>query len=279
MPYGGQLTGGWTASPNRPLSPNGAPYDPNIPDWMIPGYGAGWGAAGNGSASPAPWSWSGSGAPDPMNTDNFVPWAMGADLGAGDYQGRTSRALGASMQEGFRLRDEEDNRYRETRGFLENQFAAANQPTISDQMARQMYSREADQIGSGSLRDLSGLRSSLGGAGITGGGLAAGLGAQIELARLGQLTGAKREVAITKAQTDAEDRARQFQRAMGLGEFMNQSPSMIGLDVLGSMSDIRLGQELGERQVEAASRSARATERAGKTAAAGSVLSGALGAI
>lgn len=188
-------------------------------------------------------------------------------------------AIGETLNEGFRLRDIEDQRYGQTLGFMQDQFRQTNQPSMTQDTINQLYGREADRVNRGAMGDFSNLRTHLGGAGIMGGGLAAGLGAQIELSRLGQISGTRRDLTIAKAQSDANDRVRQWQSALGLGQQMNQSPSLLGLDTLGSAVNTSLGMYLGDKQVEAARVAGKAQQKAGKSSAAGSVIGGALGMI
>lgn len=185
--------------------------------------------------------------------------------------------LMASLREAGRLADTEDSRRGETLGFLRGEFDRANADSAikPGEMAMRL-GRATDAATGQSLDQWSTLRDALGSAGITGGGLAAGLGSQIELGRLGQITGAKRDLAIYESERQAKSASDRFLRSLGLAEYMNQGPSMALMDQLNNVISVNLNRDLGRMQLMAAREGADATRDAGDQAFWGSLIQGGL---
>lgn len=136
-------------------------------------------------------------------------------------------------------------------GFLTGQFNRANAASggMTPDEINQRMGRATDAAAGQSLDQWSGLRDMLGGAGITGGGLAAGLGAQIELGRLAQIQGSKRDLAIYEAERRSKAASDQYLRSLGLAEIMAQGPSDRLLGTMESIFDYRQNERLGRAQI------------------------------
>lgn len=160
------------------------------------------------------------------------------------------------------ITNQENQMNAQLRAFMGEQFSAADAPTYTQEDLEREYGRASDQAAVDSREMMRTLREHLGMAGVRGG-AAAGLGAQVELQRLGQLTGARRDLRIFKAQADAQDRIQRYQRALGYTAATSElGPSPFYADVLGSLYTSRLGQAGIERGYQAARESADAARRA-----------------
>jgi len=234
---------------------------------------ASWGAfaagAGGGAPPPAGGSRIGAGA---NSTD--ARW----DSIINDPTG-PNNAMRQLMTEGFRLRDEGEQRRTQTLGYLNAEQERASAPTLTDEDARTFMSRESDRITGESHQEQRDLGTFLGATGNFGGGMPTALAASLELKRMGQIVGARRDIKLEKARTDALDRAARFQRALPIGALMNEDPNTSGYDALLNTSDWRTQIHLGNLGVQAADRGAKASKDAGKMGMLGSIASGVLGLI
>lgn len=194
---------------------------------------------------------------------------------------RGSRAL---LTEGLRLRDVEDDRFARASERLTRSVDRLPQ-TFSDadyeEFLRNEFAAGATEAAERSLDDFGAARSRLGSAGITGGGVAAGLAQQAELRRMRDTrsTYARAKVDLKKAKMDADaaDALRDLEAEFNLAQFNNQSPSLLGLDSLTNQTELdltRLGLFLGR---EASDQLARAGKKAGDKAFLGGILQGGLG--
>lgn len=194
-----------------------------------------------------------------------------------------SRAMDNMLQEGFSLRDEENRRFAgASRRLTGATDAMRRQQTFSeedyDRFFRDEFTFGSDRAAADSFGDFGAIRGRLGQAGIVGGGIAAGLGMQAELKRLRETKDraatARLDLRKAKMQADASDALRNIQAEFQLAQFNNQSPSMLGLDVITNMAEVdltRMGLFLGD---QAAARAADASERAGMFSLAGGILGG-----
>jgi len=160
--------------------------------------------------------------------------------------------------EAQRIRDETEGRRDERLAFLTDEQQRASQPTIQDSDINRMYGKAADTAAVDAQALMRSLREQMGQSGVSGG-TAAGIGAQVELQRLGQMTDARRDLRIYKANADAQDRINRYQRAFGIGEVIGQEPSPFMADALANLAGLRLYQQelgingrLGVRAAEAA---------------------------
>lgn len=173
-----------------------------------------------------------------------------AAFGALGAQDRGNQAAGASLGLAAELSGQENARRDQTLGFLQGQFNQANaaSQTAPGDLGLRM-GRATDSASGQALDQWKGLRDMLGGAGVTGGGLAAGLGSQIELGRLNQIQGSKRDLAVFESERRAKSASDQFLRSLGVADVMNQGPSMILSDTLNSISDRQDNLALGRAQI------------------------------
>lgn len=195
------------------------------------------------------------------------------------YQREAESNLGMGETEAKRLRDLEEARGARAEGMIGSAVSAANVPTMTDQDIRRSFGRSTDDASKGMMGQMGSLRSYLGGAGITGGGLAAGMAAQFQLARAGQMTDARRALFLEKSKTDALDRARNFQNQLTYASAVNRPVSMLYSDWLGQSAGIRLGQSGVERQYMAGKAAADAQKDAGLMSGIGGIAGGLIGAI
>ncbi len=222
----------------------------------------------------------------PRRSNPFDPAGMREDI-AGAITGTQSAspiwrmfqpALGTSLDMAGSLAATENERGAQTRTFLTREFERANQADRGmgqDEIDLRM-GRVSDSATGQSLDQWKGLRDQLGAAGVTGGGLAAGLGSQIELGRLGQIQGGKRDIAIAEAERRSQSASNQFMRAMGLGSFLSQGDSMLQLDQFNSLIDTGFNTWLGGEQIHQGDRAIRAQAKAGKQSMMGSIIGGGL---
>ncbi len=229
-------------------------------------YGRADGSFGPRPAAGMPQSWGGS-------SDDILSRIMGKD-GMDPNQ-----PMAEMLAESFRLRDEGERRRTETMGFLERERGMANVPTLTDEDVRREHTMESDRFAQDSMQGMRDLRAFMGEAGITGGGMPAGMAAQIDLQRYGLSRQAGSKLRLKKAETDALDRAAHFQRGLGTAAVMNEDPSMLGLDATTNATDWRTQIMLGLQGLDVARSGQKAQERAGQQAMFGGIAQGVLGLI
>lgn len=186
-------------------------------------------------------------------------------------------ALYSGILEASRLRDEEDRRLDQATRRLTQATEQNTRPSMTADDINTMFASEADRITQGHLQNMDFLRQ---GAGVSGvrGAAQADMGLQAELARLGQLTNAKRDLFIAKVESDARDSLRNLGAELNLANFSAQSPSLLLLDQLNSLAGVRLTQQGLELGAESANKAATASRQAGLMGLAGSLGGAAIGA-
>ena len=225
---------------------------------------------------------------DPRNTPGYDPYAPNRPPGlfsapspapAAAPRAPYDQAIADTMGEAFRLRDEEDRNRRGSIDFARGEFSRFNNtPAISDEEITTRFGMAGEQANRDANTAYSNVRSALGDNGMTGGS-GAQLAGQIESARLGQLTGAGRDLRLYKARLDSDKAMQRLQAASGLADRMNQSPSAVGLDAMGQRAGLEVTLE-GIRSAErSAGQAASAQKKAGKSSAAGSIASGLFSAV
>lgn len=165
-------------------------------------------------------------------------------------------ALADAGDEAFRIRDEEERRGQAAEDLLRNEFSNANRPTMADEDIARMFTTQADAAGRTQLDQEAGLRSAMGANGIQGGGYAQGILTSFENQRIGTVTDARRSLAISKAQSDANDRLNRFKNAQVLAAQVGRDPSVAGSDFLNDAAGIQLGRYAADRQAAAADHAA-----------------------
>lgn len=165
-------------------------------------------------------------------------------------------ALNQAGDEAFRIRDEEESRGAKAEGFLSDEFAKSNRPTLTDEDISRMFTSKADEASRTQLDQEAGLRANLGASGIQGGGYAAGLLTGFQSQYSATVTDGRRALAITKAQSDANDAAERFKKAGVLAQQMGRDPSTAGSDFLNDAAGITLAKYGIDKQAKAAKKSA-----------------------
>ena len=184
---------------------------------------------------------------------------------------RVNLSLEALLGKAFGLEAEENRRHDAALGRLEAGLSETDGrfESIMRGLEGDLFSRQADRIQETSSANLSGLRSALGQSGIgADSGTALGIASNINLDRLGQITGAKRDTALATAQQRIQFNDSRFKNIAGIAGFESQSPSLLGLDSLGFLTNLRLNQQGNEE-----------TKRAGQLARADAKDAATIGAI
>ena len=104
-----------------------------------------------------------------------------------------------------------------------------------------------------------------------------GLGAQIALQRSGQLTGARRDLRIFKAQQDSQDALRRLQFGGQAAAFIGQGADETGLFALQESAGLDAAVLGAEMQKRAADKAADAQKTAGILGAVGGIAGGIAG--
>lgn len=173
-------------------------------------------------------------------------------------------------------RDEEERRGQAQEDLLKQAADAANKPTITQEEIDRRFGREAAQSGRTMLDSMSALREYMGTSGVYGGGLPAGIAANFELTRLGQLNQARGDLMSFKATADANDRQKQFDREQVVGNAVNRPISMLGIDFENQNVQAQLAKYGIDKRAKAAKKSSDNNLLGGIIGAAGPLLGGIL---
>ena len=185
------------------------------------------------------------------------------------YVEENLKSYGAKAKSG---EAEEERRGQGFEDYLRQAEAQAHKPTITEEDINRRMSMSSDQASGGFLDNMAGLREYMGESGVTGGGLPAGIAANAEIQRLGQLTTARGDLMAYKATADALDRQRDFDRATTVGQAINRPISMLGIDFENQALQTRLA-ELGiQTNLEGNKMAAKATKDAAKMSKTGNLL-------
>lgn len=205
---------------------------------------------------------------DAFLLDTQVPWRDK------QYELGGEKLLGLGTQYADALTNVENQRGARAEQIIGDAVNAANKPSMTQEQIDNEFGAGADAAGKDYLKQMDALRSYIGGAGVTGGGVAAGLAQQFELARLGQVTDTRRSLMVEKAKMDAADRVRNFNNTLVLAQQVQRSPSMIGMDWIQNVLGYRNNQLAVEKQEAAADEANKTARKAGQWQAVGSVLGG-----
>lgn len=167
------------------------------------------------------------------------------------------------MAEGRRVSGVEDRNIQSQQKFALDEFERSNVPTFTEGDIDTMFSGKSADAAQESNALFRQARAGLGEAGITGGGHALSTGSEIALRRMGQLTGARRDLRMFKAQADAQDRINRIRNAFQTGEVLGKAPSVLFHDTLGE----GVGAALGMEGIQAGERAAKAQAKAQKKSA------------
>lgn len=236
-----------------------------------------------GGADAGMWNFAGGGKSPYANALPSVPGGVG-----GSTEDILARMMGTAgtdfnvpmnewLSEAGRIRDVNRGRRDQTLGYLNREQEMASKPTLTDEDVRTFGSRESDRITDESQSGLRDLASWMGASGVFGGGLPTGLAASMELRRMGQVIGARRDIKLEKARTDALDRAARFQRAQPIAGLMNEPEDTTFADALAGATGFRTNAWLGEKGLDAARIGAKAQEQSGLMQLFGGLAGGALG--
>ena len=205
--------------------------------------------------------------------DTDVPWADRR------YDYSIEKILGAGSQMAGALDQVVEGRGRQAEDIVRGALEKSSGPAMSQKDQDLAFASEADRVGQGFNDDIASLRNYLGGAGITGGGYAAGLASQYQLARMGQITDARRSLQLEAAKMNTAKKMADFNNTLSLASIVNRDPSMIGMDWTQNILDLRLQQQGVEKQDRAAREQAKAAKKAGTMAGIGSILGAVGGAL
>lgn len=203
--------------------------------------------------------------------DTDVPWRDKR------YELSIDKIMGAGSQMAAGLDQVVEGRGRAMEDTIRQALGPASAPTMTQADIDNQFGMGADAAGKAHMERMNDLRSWLGEAGVTGGGLGPALAQQYELARMGQITDAKRSLYVAKAQSDAADRMRNFQNTLVYANAQNRDPSMIGMEWLQNSLELRLGQQAVEKQDRAAREAAKASKKAGTLQGIAGIASGLAG--
>ncbi len=210
---------------------------------------------------------------DVYNLDTDVPWRDK------QYELSIEKILGAGAQQAGAIDDVVESRGRAAEDVVRNALAASSGPAMSQQDIDLAFGAEADRVGQGFNDDMASLRNYLGGSGVTGGGYAAGLASQAQLARMGQITDAKRSLQLEAAKMNTAKKMADFNNTLSLASIVNRDPSMVGMDWTQNILDLRMQQQGVEKQDRAAREQAKAAKKAGQLQGIGSIFSAIGGAV
>lgn len=207
---------------------------------------------------------------DVYNLDTDVPWRDK------QYELSIEKILGAGAQQAGALDDVIESRGQQAEDLVRKSLAETSGPAMSQKDIDLGFAQEADRVGQGFNDDMASLRNYLGGSGITGGGYAAGLASQYQLARVGQITDARRSLTLEAAKMNTAKKMADFNNTLSLASIVNRDPAMVGMDWTQNILDLRMQQQGVEKQDRAAREQAKAAKKAGTMQGIGSIL-GAVG--
>lgn len=176
------------------------------------------------------------------------------------------------LDEGRRVSGVEDRNIQRQQDFTLDEFNRSNVPTFTEGDIDTMFSGKASDAAEEGNALFKQARAGLGEAGISGGGHALSTGSEIALRRMGQLTGARRDLRLFKAQADAQDRINRIRNAFQTGEVLGKAPSILYQDTLGEGVGAALGMEGVKAGAAAARDNARAQRRSGTLGLIGSII-------
>lgn len=210
---------------------------------------------------------------DVYNLDTAVPWRDK------QYELSIEKILGAGSQQAGALDKVVEGRGQAAEDLVRGALAASSGPAMTQKDQDLAFASEADRVGQGFNDDISSVRNYLGGSGITGGGYAAGLASQYQMARMGQITDARRSLQLEAAKMNTAKKMADFNNTLSLASIVNRDPSMLGMDWTQNILDLRMQQQGVEKQDRAAREQAKAAKSAGQMAGIGSIAGAVFGAL
>lgn len=174
------------------------------------------------------------------------------------------------------LAEREDEARRRATSFLTETFNERGGGYLEDRDIDRMYAGASDQASRARMAAFRSLRANLGARGITGGGYATGLGARVEMERLGNLATQQRSLKQFQAEFNAQHGARRMQGAGAIAGLMNQGPSTLGIEGFGNVIGAQLTRYGISEQSRAADKAAKNARIGGLLGLGGQVLGGGL---
>lgn len=204
------------------------------------------------------------------NTQFMIPGDAGSSAKLG-----LAQSLEQTLKEAFRLRDIEDERFGEAKQFLQGEFGklTAGFDDRNERLDRLLFAGAADKFGAEARTGMNRLGVGLGARGIDPrSGAAQSLAGNIALRQQGQLMGAKRDITADSMRRRDANALQRFQAAFGVGDFLNQGASEIGLAALGSLTSARFQEDAREAQLREARLTRRANTKSANIGAIGSAV-------
>ncbi len=197
-----------------------------------------------------------------------------ADLGV-----TIEKLLAGGGQMATGLANEENRRHDLSTQTISDALAKSSGPAWTEADTASAYGRNADEAAGGYLKNVGNLNDILGGAGHTGGGMGAALAANYDLARVGQILSANRSTQLEAVKLNANKKMQDFNNTLALAQSQAQGPSLIGMDWLSNVLEVRMDQQAASQADKAAKRAANASKTAGLMSGIGSLLGAGIGAL
>ncbi len=179
------------------------------------------------------------------------------------FTGQFSSILGAGTDYANYLTSEETNRYNLSNATLQNAAARFDKPSMTDEDIARQFSGYADKSSIDYSKNLSNLRTTMGGSGVTGGGWAGGQQGRFAAARMASLTDATRSLYEKRIDSDMHDRMDRWLAQQAVAAGQAREPSIVGLDWLGkAMGDVTSKYAI-DQQAKAASKASKAASSGG----------------
>lgn len=174
---------------------------------------------------------------------NLGPQDFAHAIAAGhpDHSIQPNLALQAFLQEAVNVRNQGRARFADASGRLDtalDRFSTAD--PFSAEEANLMFAQGQEQGLDAAVRSQASLRNILGQAGVTGGGVAAGLAANIDLERMRQREGVIQNVRLTAMERNAAREREILQSEFGRANFVREGPEGedVGLNALGQATGL-----------------------------------------
>lgn len=170
------------------------------------------------------------------------------------------------------LSNEEERRGQAAEDILRAGADRFKTPSMSDADIQRQFGSGADEAARGYNANLKNLRSTMGGAGVTGGARAQGQAINFEAQRQRILTDTRRSLYEKRVQTDMMDRQQRFSAEVALAQQVGRDPSVATMDWLGTGANAAMGLYGIEAGQQAAKANAKAQKKAGKASGAAGIV-------
>jgi hypothetical protein len=190
---------------------------------------------------------------------------------------RSRLGLQGVVQEGFRVGAENDRRYAEGKGIMQQAVAGLGE-TFSDEDMRNLYAQEADRSAGDFEENIGLISESLGVRGVSGG-IAADLAMANHANFQKNLMQAKGNLRVAKINSDAQDAMRNLNAQFTLGNFTAQGADESRWQALSAFTEGEAGLAGLLAQADAIKNQSKNANKAANFSLAGSVLGAAGGLI